>query len=161
MGDASPLQFKYCVEVTQKYKRLNILILSMTSEFQQFTYNYSYGFNNAQNVIERALKLLFLPQNHKNRSAAECSAHPSKPTPWYAKVASVCSARGWNETIFVEKNFTCGSSPSLLTKSWLVFWSHSLLQSDFSSDYMGRIRNELRNAAGLTRLFFQTWIHTC
>ena len=31
---------------------------------------YLYGFKNVQNVIEIALKLLFLQQNHKNRPAA-------------------------------------------------------------------------------------------
>ena len=36
---------------------------------------------------------------------------------------------------------------------WLCFWLHSLMQTDFSSDYMGRRRKELINAAGLIRLF--------
>ena len=44
-------------------------------------------------------------------------------------------------------------APSLLGKSCLRFWSHSLLPTDFLSGYTGRIRNELRNAAGLMRLF--------
>ena len=36
--------------------------------------SYSYIFNNERNVIEMALKSLFLPQNYKNQLAAEVSA---------------------------------------------------------------------------------------
>ena len=52
------------------------------------------------------------------------------------------------------KNLLLAQFPFLLAKFWLSFWSHLLLQTDFSSDYMGRIRNELRNAAGVICLFF-------
>ena len=45
------------------------LISLMTSDFQQITVFYSYGFKNVQKMIEMALKLLFLQQNHKNRPA--------------------------------------------------------------------------------------------
>ena len=54
---------------------------------------------------------------------------------------------------FCGKNLLMAQFP--LSKSWLRFWSHLLLLTDFSSDYMGRIRNELRNAAGVMCLFFR------
>ena len=53
---------------------------------------------------------------------------------------------------FCGKNLLMALFP--LSKSWLRFWSHLLLLTDFSSDYMGRIRNELKNAAGVMCLFF-------
>ena len=44
---------------------------------------------------------------------------------------------------FCAKTFSFGLSFSLLAKPWLCFWSHLLLQTDFSSNCLGRIRNEL------------------
>ena len=64
---------------------------------------------------------------------------------------------------FCAKNIYFWFKPPLsyLTKPWLRFWSHSLLKTYFSSDYTGRMRNELINAAGLLRIFFQRWIQNC
>ena len=59
---------------------------------------------------------------------------------------------------FCANKFTFDSRHSLLLKSCLRFWSNSQLQTDFSSNCMRRIRNELMNATRLLRLFFQTWI---
>ena len=56
-----------------------------------------------------ALKLLFLPQNHR---AAGGSA-----LLWHAWVASVSSARDQNKTHFVQKTFIFGSSPLTLNKT--------------------------------------------
>ena len=55
-----------------------------------------------------------------------------------------------------KQNLLLVQVPYRLAKSWLRIRLHSLLQSEFSSEYMGRLRNELINAAGLRRLFFQT-----
>ena len=55
-----------------------------------------------------------------------------------------------------KKNLLLVQAPSLSAKSWLRFWSHSLEQTDFLSDYVGRIRKEQINAAELKRFFFQT-----
>ena len=67
----------------------------------------------------------------------------------------VCSARDLNQTIFVQKALLLVQAFSLLAKPWLRFWSHSHLKTDFSSDYTGRIRNELNNAARLICSFFK------
>ena len=61
-----------------------------------------------------ALILLFLPQNHKNHSAAGGSA--PRTLLRYTWVASVCSAWGLNKTIFLQKKTTFGSSPHPLSK---------------------------------------------
>ena len=55
---------------------------------------------------------------------------------------------------FCAKKKTFGTSPLSLSKILVAFWSHALLQTDFSSDYMGRIRNKLINAAGLIYVSF-------
>ena len=63
-------------------------------------------------------------------------------------------SKGPNLDKFCRKNLLMAQFH--LSKSWLRFWSHLLLLlTDFSSDYMGRIRNELRNAAGVMCLFFR------
>ena len=54
---------------------------------------------------------------------------------------------------FCAKNIYFWFKSSLLPKLWLRFWSHLLLQTDFSSDYTSRIRNELINAAGIVSFF--------
>ena len=58
---------------------------------------------------------------------------------------------------FCAQKFTFGSSPSAspVAKSWLHFWSHLLPQTDFSSEYMGCVRNKLINAGGLLSFFFK------
>ena len=55
--------------------------------------SYSYGFKNVRNVIEMALKLLFLPQNHKNRPAAGGSA-PQAPS--VIRLSCIGLSRGLN-----------------------------------------------------------------
>ena len=60
-----------------------------------------------------------------------------------------------------KKHLLLVQAPSLLGKPWLRFWSHSLLQADFSSDYMVQIRKERMNTAGLVFFFFQRWIQNC
>ena len=52
-----------------------------------------------------------------------------------------------------KKDLLLVQAPSLLAESWLHFWSHSLLQTDFSSDYTGRIRNDLISCRVYTSLF--------
>ena len=86
-----------------------------------------------------------------------------------------------------KKQLLLVQAPSLLPKPWLRFWSHSLLQAYFSSDYTGcfksharfytvkcvqsgvtfetpctgRMRNELINAVGRICIFFQRWMQIC
>ena len=48
--------------------------------------SYSYGFKNVRNVIEMALKSLFLPQNHKNNLSTGVSA-------------SICDALGLHQFV--------------------------------------------------------------
>ena len=101
-------------------------------------------------VLEIALKLLFLPQNHKNPSAA--GGYSLSDT---LELLSLFST-GPKLDNFCAKILLLVQTPSLLAKSWLRFRSHSLLQTDFSSDCIDWIRNETRKATGLIRLLFQT-----
>ena len=104
-------------------------------------------------MIEMALKLLFMPQNHQNRPAAGGSVPPC-PSVIRLSYISLFSTGPKLES-FAQKILLLVWAPSFLTKFWLRFWSHSLLQTDVSSDYsiMGRIQNKPINAAGLIRLF--------
>ena len=66
------LDLKYTVRGAEGAGQINSF-----NNFWIFTIycNYLYGFKNVKNVIEMALKLQFLPQNHKNLPAAGGSAH--------------------------------------------------------------------------------------
>ena len=64
----------------------------------------------------------------------------------------------YNGQFLYKKKLFLVQAPSLSAKFWFRFWSHSLEQTDFSSDYMGPIQNEPKYAAELKRLFFQTTI---
>ena len=59
------------------------------------------------------------------------------------------------DNFWAKKRFLLFQAPSFLPKPSLRFWSHSLLQTYFSHDYTGRMRNELVNAVGLICIFFQ------
>ena len=108
-----------------------------------------------QSVIKMVLKLLFLPQNCKNYPAA--GALPS---------GSLCDTLGCiglfstgpKESNFCAKTFTFGSSLLSLRKTLVTLLVGFTLAGRFSSDFTGRIRNELINAARIVRLFFQTLI---
>ena len=98
----------------------------------------SYGFKNVRNVIEMALKLLFLPQNHKTCPAAEGSAAPPPPPPPPPPGLSVIClsciilfSTGSKLENFMQKNLLLVQASCFLPQSWLRFWSHSLLQIDF------------------------------
>ena len=53
----------------------------------------------------------------------------------------------------MQKKSIFGSSPPSLLAN-LRFWSHLLLKTDFLSNCVGRIQNELINADGIIGLFF-------
>ena len=97
--------------------------------------------------MKMALKPLFFTQNHKN-----C------PAGWYSAWGQRLSFINWFSTepkldnFFGKRKTTCGSP--VLAKSWMLVWSYSLLQMDFSSDYMGCRRNELKNANAPYRFLF-------
>ena len=109
-----------------------------------------------RNVLEMALKLLFLPKNCKNHLAAG-----GLPSTWRAWVASFVQRGTYIRQFLCNEHLLLVKASSLLAKPWLRFWSHSLMQRDVSSDSAGRIQNELINAAGLIHLFFQRWIQNC
>ena len=108
--------------------------------------SYSYGFINVQKVIEMALKLLFFPTKSR-KSPKGLGLCPQTPSVRRLSCISLFSTR---PTIFLEKNLFLVQAPFLLAKCWLRLWSHSMLPTSFSSDYMDRIQN----AAGLMCLFF-------
>ena len=138
-GGARPLSTDHTSEMAKQFNSFNdFWILALYC-------NYSYGFKNVRSVIEMSFKLLFSVAKSQKSEVAGGSA--LRPSLWYGWFASVNSARGLNRATFVQKKFSFGSAPSLL--ALLRFWSHSLLQTDFSSDYMGHVQNELTNVAGL------------
>ena len=113
-----------------------------------------------RNVIKMALKLLFFAAKSQKLFSGWglCSQAP------FVKRLNCISlfSKGLNYTNSVQKNLLLVQVLSLLAKSWLHLWSHSLLQTDFSSNYIGCKRNEQINAASnsaarLIRLFFQTF----
>ena len=85
-------------------------------------------------MIEMALKLLFLPQNYKNHPVAGVSASLCDMLKLHRFAQRDAKIRQ-----FLQKNFLFSLSPLPFAKSWLRFWSPSLLQTDFSSNYMGPI----------------------
>ena len=97
-----------------------------------------------------ALKSLFFPaKSQKSPSGWEFCPH----TPSMMRLScNSLFSMGPKLDNFCGKNLLMALFP--LSKFWLRFWSHLLLLTDFSSDYVSRIRSELRNAAGVMCLFF-------
>ena len=91
-----------------------------------------------------ALKSLFLPQNRKNHPTAGGSA----PSVTYLSCNGLFSTGPKLDNFGAKKHLLLVQASFILTKSWLRFCSHALLHTDFSSDYTGRIQNELISAAG-------------
>ena len=103
-----------------------------------------------RNVIEMAVKSPFLPQNRKNHPAAGGSA------PSVTRLScNVLFSTGPKLDDFCAKNIYFWLKPLPSQQTLVALLAHSLLQIDFSSDYTGRIRNELIDAAGRICLFFQ------
>ena len=133
----------------------------MTNQFNSFNdfwisaiyCSFSFGFKNVRNVIEIVLKSLFLQENLKNRAAAG----GSEPQ------ASLCDTlelpqfvQHWARIrkFLCKKTLLMVQAPSFPFSKILVALLVAFTASDrFSSDYRGRARNELRNAASLTCLF--------
>ena len=97
-----------------------------------------------------ALKSLFFPaKSQKSPSGWEFCPH----TPSMMRLScNSLFSMGPKLDNFCGKKLLMALFP--LSKFWLRFWSHLLLLTDFSSDYVSRIRSELRNAAGVMCLFF-------
>ena len=98
-----------------------------------------------------ALKSLFLPRNCKNHSAAAGSV----PSVTRLSSNGLFTTGPKLDNFCPKKHLYLVQAPSLLAKPWLRFWSRSLLQTYFLSDYTGRMQNELINAAGLICIFYQ------
>ena len=92
-----------------------------------------------------ALKSLFLLQNCKNHPAAGGSA------PFSTRLSSngLFSTGPKLDNFCAKKHFTFGSSPLSLSKTLVALLVAFTPADIFSSDYTGRMRNELINAAGL------------
>ena len=110
----------------------------MTSKFQQFTV-----------IIDMVLKRVKCDLN--GVKIAIFAAKLQKP-PSSGGLCPLCDTLDLQRFVHLGtkiRQFLCKKqlllvqAPSLLAKPWLRFWSHSILQTDFSSDYTGRIRNGL------------------
>ena len=117
--------------------------------------SYLYGFNNVQNAIKVALKSLLLLKITKIAPQLEALPPPSPFCNTYELHYSLFST-GSKLDNFFAKNFTFGSSSLPLSKTLVALLVAFAAADRFSSDCMGRIRIELRNAAGLISFFFQT-----
>ena len=108
---------------------------------QAFCPRLHFCFNSVQNVIEMELKLLLFAHNRKNCPSTGGFAQQAPSVTRLSRISLFHTGPKINN--FCAEKFTFGSSPLLQVKSWLRFWLHSLLQTYFSSDYIGMIRNEL------------------
>ena len=104
-------------------------------------------------MIEMALKLLFFAANSQ---ISPSSRGFCTQVPFVIRLSCIgLFSTGPKLDNFCAKKFSFGSIHSVFANSWLRFWSHSLLKTDFSSDCKGRKQNELVIAAGHIRLLFQ------
>ena len=117
---------------------------------------YLYGFKNVRNVIEMALKLLFLSQNYKNRPAAG----DSDPRPLFVTHLSGISlfSTGPKLENFWAKNFAFGSNPLPLSKIQVALLVAFTAADRFFERLCGPHTKGAKKRCGPYASLFSEWI---
>ena len=112
--------------------------------------------NNVRKMIEMALKLLFLSQNHKNCPAIRGSA-PQAPSVIRLSCSSLVST-GPKLDNFCRKEINFWLKPLPLSKILVALLVTFWLQTDFSSHYEWAA---YKTSMNVLCVFFSAWMQNC